>query len=425
MCNFDITSFREKPSTTKKSDSDKEESSFALFMKKRKMLGLDDTDSNSDDDNNEKGDALKKRKWQDNNNDTKKPAPSAPSSEPTVDKPSTLDIKPVTVIQDSAPQVDLEKTTYQHQESPAPNMNQSPIVLADDEPEAVKSNDTTPHIVEGFDLTKESSPRRRKPRPNNIVSLDIEDLDPELANLSTQEIEPSSTGDTSRPEIAPQKVQIKVAYVSLMETIDPNVQNIIDALAKPVKIIMLNNSRFDTLMEQYCKKKRLAMQEMVLVYDNVPVVLRATPSSLSMSTTSTNKMEVYKKTDFDKKMEMEQEIKAARLSHYNDPTSDDEYNQNEDDDAYNRDLNEQADQPEEDYLHIKLRGKDNKDILLRVKPTTKIESIVKQYIRLMELDMSLLDKIQLSFEGETLAPSMTMADTDLEDEDMVSVIIHS
>ncbi|ORZ25830.1 ubiquitin-2 like Rad60 SUMO-like-domain-containing protein [Absidia repens] len=418
MCDFDITSFREKSSTAKTSDSGKEESSFALFMKKRKMLGLDDTDSDSDDDNKETVDALKKRRWQENNDNTKKSAPPAPP----VEKSSTMEVEQVASKQDFVAQVDSETATSTPQQQPTLNTNQSPIVLVDDEPTVVKRNDTT-HIIDGLDLTKESPPRQKKPRPSNTVSLDIEDLDPELANLFTQEIE--STGDTPRPEIVPQKVQIKVSYVSLMETIDANVQSIIDALAKPVKIIMLNNSPFDTLMEQYCRKKRLAMQEMVLVYDNVPVVLRATPSSLSMSTTSTNKMEVYKRSDFEKKMEMEKEIRAARLSHYNDSTSGDEYDQDENEEAYNNNSNEQADLSEEDFLHIKLRGKDNKDIGLRVKPTTQIESIVKQYIRIMELDMALLNKIQLSFEGETLTPSMTIADTDLEDEDMVSVIIHS
>jgi hypothetical protein len=54
-----------------------------------------------------------------------------------------------------------------------------------------------------------------------------------------------------------------------------------------------------------------------------------------------------------------------------------------------------------------------------------VENIVKEYHRLLNLDAALLSKIQLSFEGETLTSSMTIADTDLEDEDMVSVLIHS
>lgn len=51
--------------------------------------------------------------------------------------------------------------------------------------------------------------------------------------------------------------------------------------------------------------------------------------------------------------------------------------------------------------------------------------MIKEYHRLLNLDAALLGKIQLSFEGETLTQTMTIADTDLEDDDMVSVLIHS
>lgn len=67
-------------------------------------------------------------------------------------------------------------------------------------------------------------------------------MDPELASLFSQDTESSSTGDTPKSELAPQKVQIKVTYVSLMETVNANIRNLIDQLSKPVKIIMLNVS---------------------------------------------------------------------------------------------------------------------------------------------------------------------------------------
>jgi hypothetical protein len=89
-------------------------------------------------------------------------------------------------------------------------------------------------------------------------------------------------------------------------------------------------------------------------------------------------IEVYKRDDFDKKTSMEQEIRAARLSQFNDLAINKD---NEDDDDYNSDgdldynpdsgtQQHQQQQEDEEHLHIKLRGKDNKDIGLRVKPVS-------------------------------------------------------
>ncbi|SAM02462.1 hypothetical protein [Absidia glauca] len=435
MGDFDIASFRERSTTANKTESTTEESAYAVFLKKRKQLGLDDSDSDSDDNDNDDSlelpnkKAKRQQQWQQHqvgecHSETSKPA----SSSDTKVDPTTLanttsldglnsNSHPPSPKKESLQSSSTVDSKSQHSDS------KSPIVLTDDP------------VVE-----ERSAAQQSKAQAAYTISLDIEDLDPELASLVTDEEQhtastSSSSLDASTKSSAnvPQKIQIKVSYVSLLETVDPAVQAILDTLSKPVKIIMLDNNRFDTLLTQYCKKKHLLMRDMVLVYDNVPVVLRATPASLSMSPTSINRMEVYKRDDFDKKTSMEQEIRAARLSQFNDLAINKD---NEDDDDYNSDgdldynsdsgtQQHQQQQEDEEHLHIKLRGKDNKDIGLRVKPTTTVENIVKEYHRLLNLDAALLSKIQLSFEGETLTSSMTIADTDLEDEDMVSVLIHS
>jgi hypothetical protein len=96
---------------------------------------------------------------------------------------------------------------------------------------------------------KRSAEQQSKAQAAYSISLDIEDLDPELASLVTDEEQytassSSSSLDASTKSSAtvPQKIQIKVSYVSLLETVDPAVQAILDTLSKPVKIIMLDVS---------------------------------------------------------------------------------------------------------------------------------------------------------------------------------------
>lgn len=90
-----------------------------------------------------------------------------------------------------------------------------------------------------------SPEQQSKARAAYTISLDIEDLDPELASLATDEEQHtastlSSLDASTKSATTPHKIQIKVSYVSLLETVDPSVQAVLDTLAKPVKIIMLD-----------------------------------------------------------------------------------------------------------------------------------------------------------------------------------------
>lgn len=71
---------------------------------------------------------------------------------------------------------------------------------------------------------------------------------------------------------------------------------------------------------------------------------------------------------------MEREIRAARLSQLSDLANDkdngDDDDYNDDDLGYHSDSGNQQQQEDGEHLHIKLRGKDNKDIGLRVKPVS-------------------------------------------------------
>ncbi|KAI8099663.1 ubiquitin-2 like Rad60 SUMO-like-domain-containing protein [Halteromyces radiatus] len=415
MCDFDITSFRDKSSTSNTQNPNQGESTYTAFLEKRKLLGLDDSDSDSDSDEDSTSKKQKKKLQPQQQDEPSKPTTS------TIDTDKNKINDTVDII-DNDKQPDQIASTL-HSQVKTELVNKTSIDLCND-----STDSSVPIEITDAPIT----PKRRTPALELSISMDIEDLDPELAELTAEERHTPATTDSIGTDTEPQKVQIKVTYVSLLETVDPVLQNVINILSKPVKVIMMDNHRFDTLLGEYCKKKRLMMKDMILVYENVPVVLRATPSSLSMSTLSVNKMEVYKRDEFERKMKLEQEIKAARLSQLAEEglEMDDDYhedynNNNNNNNSDHMNNNDTSIPQDSDYLHIKLRGKDKKDVGLRVKPTTTVESMVKQYIRLMGLDMTLLPKIQLSFEGETLAPSTRIEDTELEDEDMLSVMIHS
>ncbi|CAO3626525.1 unnamed protein product [Cunninghamella blakesleeana] len=255
---------------------------------------------------------------------------------------------------------------------------------------------------------------------SHIETIDLdfdEDLDPELIKMAEQENVNKTSLYGPSDSSTPQKIEIKVQFVNLNETEDPNLKAFISVLCKPVKVHIMDNDRFESLLSSYCKKKRLVMENMVLVYDKIPVVLRATPSSLSMASGVTNIMNVYNKADYEKNIQMEQARKELLLS---------ELSSESFDEGQNNDSLKSASETledDDDRFIIKLRGKDKKDVTLRVKPTTTMESIAKEYIRILKLDNRLMAKIVLSFEGEKLSFSTMISDTDLEDEDLVSVDI--
>lgn len=57
--------------------------------------------------------------------------------------------------------------------------------------------------------------------------------------------------------------------------------------------------------------------------------------------------------------------------------------------------------------------------------TTKFRNVAEHYLRIKELGQELIDKVQFSFEGEVLSLDDAVRDTELEDQDMLSVTIKS
>ena len=47
---------------------------------------------------------------------------------------------------------------------------------------------------------------------------------------------------------------------------------------------LIQNDPFDKLLQYFCGKKYLKKEDVLLVYEGIPVMLRATPQSLNMIT---------------------------------------------------------------------------------------------------------------------------------------------
>lgn len=74
-----------------------------------------------------------------------------------------------------------------------------------------------------------------------------------------------------------------------------------------------------------------------------------------------------------------------------------------------------------DYFKIGLKGEDNYKIIIEVSPETKLEDIVKYYLKTKKLPES--TKVKLVFDDEELEITGTIADTELEEDFTVDVYI--
>ncbi|ORZ00805.1 hypothetical protein BCR43DRAFT_485828 [Syncephalastrum racemosum] len=279
-----------------------------------------------------------------------------------------------------------------------------------DEPEEIRGIERLRLLEKQRSLQRQNrvpDPTPPPPAPTyNIPDTDLDDLDPELAMIAS-----GRDGTPTKDAVAPQKVTIKIHYISFtdQQQLDPKAKAFIDSLTKPLKMIVMNNDPFDKILSSFCKRKLLRKDDVVLTYRNTPVVLRATPFSLNMDGVEVHVMKVYLKTDYSRKEQEEADARAARIR---------QMAQEEEE------LLKEPEKVEEERLVIRLRSKDAEDIVVRVKPSTELNSVAKYYVEQRKLSVS-PEKIAFSFEGERLSLEDSIQDTELEDQDMVSVSIQA
>ncbi|KAI7876830.1 hypothetical protein K492DRAFT_239565 [Lichtheimia hyalospora FSU 10163] len=432
MSGFDIASFRDRLPRSRKAN---------------KVFNLqDDASSGSDSSDSEDYDQRRKRsrrvvdftqsKWSDESDDEKDALKDSIATESSATAtPAASSAAP----ESSSSSMATEHLSQQHVDLLDDLDDKKPvdtcIILTDEEEEQ--------DIKELHNINGRTSPKRphpstpeqqqsmlpKKPRISVPSFNQIKDLDPDLASISA----PSPSSGTQNPSRATsdspapaQKVLIKVCYTTARITNDEKVKVLIDKLKKPLSVYVMENDPFDKLLTRYAQHKALRKSDLQLVYKDVPVVLRATPASLGMITGGQvkNLMQVYVKEDYERFIQEELQKKEEMEKMFDKPITDDELfasNNNTTTAEENTPSTQSTDT--EERLFLKLRGKDGDDVVCRVKKTTTLANLVKNYCSIKRLGDSVAGKIELSFEGETLSPKDRVEDTELENEDIVTVTI--
>ncbi|KAI8987325.1 hypothetical protein BDF20DRAFT_257876 [Mycotypha africana] len=168
---------------------------------------------------------------------------------------------------------------------------------------------------------------------------------------------------------------------------------VIDKLMKPIKIIVMDNTQFRVILDNFCLRKKLKKDELVLVYNDDVVFLSATPGGIGMDTIGTNQMKVYPKTCYDSMMKEKEEKKLERLP------------------AETEEVNEQK-------IRLQLRDKENKCFPVTISLSKKLEALIQFYKK----QTGCSTNVNLSLDGEIMDSSMMINETDLEDEDMIDVV---
>ncbi|KAI7854424.1 ubiquitin-2 like Rad60 SUMO-like-domain-containing protein [Circinella umbellata] len=462
MADFDICDiYSHRRSTTKKKTKGKKvikkqqekkrKSQFEEILKTRAKLGVDGSrsDSNDDSDSDDHGRSKKKTKLL--FSDLNKRLNSQQSTQELDSKNDYLGLTDEenninnnsydennNINNDETTTVTTEDTSFSLMDScesikNTPDIdNNAFIELSDDDGKMDERSTSFPD----YSLSSSSSPMhginyqpspekpRMKPLPVIPSIEELTDLDPDLMRLATTSSNATATDGTSLNDrndnnLLPtklEKVRVTVQYVPLMKTTDENILEMMRILSEPIKAILMENDPFDKLLQYFCSKKYLKKEDVILVYEGIPVMLRATPQSLNMITgvKAKNLMKAYKKDDYEKQEREKSENLKRRLE------------ETPFDDKFMNNLKQvQPSEPveSESFIRIKLRGKNNEDTNMRVKQTTSLRTIVNRYAELQALANDAATKIRLSFDGEDLSLDDTIGDTELEDEDVVEVII--
>ncbi|KAJ1723053.1 hypothetical protein LPJ53_002579 [Coemansia erecta] len=80
---------------------------------------------------------------------------------------------------------------------------------------------------------------------------------------------------------------------------------------------------------------------------------------------------------------------------------------------------QQEEGPPEGAIRIKIRNKEGKDQLLMVMPTTTVQSVIDNYRKMAGLAEDAA--VRLEFDDEKLDPASTIGETEIEDDDMLTV----
>ncbi|KAG2235038.1 hypothetical protein INT48_008961 [Thamnidium elegans] len=366
MSNFDITKLRGKDS-------------FAASLQKRKALGL--IDSDSEDEN-------PKRK-------PKRTKPVQPSKTVIEDDIVKEPIPPPSHTNINIPNEFETKLSETNEYIAA-----AEALIAQSNFRQTQSKPTAAPISPEIKETKNISLIELSDEDDDDVVVpgaELEDLDPELEAY----LKESADSNQSQPL----KVTMRLQYTHNFTNISGRAMEMIQTLMKPVK-----NEQFHKVLESYCNKKGLKKSDVVLTYKDDVVFLSGTPAGLGMNDIEIHNMNVYPIQCYNAMLAEKEKIKLERLKKYN---STDQFEMEESLPPIEENNNNDVEK-----IMLKLRGKDNKDITLRIRPTATLASLLQYYKQFAQVT----GDFNLSFEGELMDLNQTIEQTDLEDEDLIEVV---
>ncbi|TDL23254.1 hypothetical protein BD410DRAFT_787583 [Rickenella mellea] len=298
-------------------------------------------------------------------------------------------------------------------------------VVALDETPRAKGSDTTPkgkrkrrsrsrsitppppvpsyQLLHARNIVRQALETPRAPSPTLVRDDDTEnvELDPELAIIaaavkkgsSSHLAEQRSTDSSSGPE-----VEIKYKWI-------PHPQDASGQEKISVFKMKLTDA-FSDLFEEIADEAAVLPNFLIVTYDGKRVFAASTPKSLNIWVAAEFEACTTKTFEYIREHKAEPSHGDAddvilQVDHVSD--SEPESEVSEDDDTF----------------RITLRSNGAKEVIVKVRPTTKCEAVVANFLK---KNGRKAPKARLRIDGTTADPNSLIGDYDLEDEDMVEVV---
>ncbi|KAF8938148.1 Protein esc2 [Haplosporangium gracile] len=193
-------------------------------------------------------------------------------------------------------------------------------------------------------------------------------------------------------------------------------------LERAFQVTVRSNNPFREMMTFYCNQKGINYSSTVFTYLGMRLMPSSTPAALDFPARviiDAYNQDAYKYIKEQENLERSRKLAemerqaaeaAAAAAH--------ELQQQQGGDEGGEQHNDAGD-ASEDYIFIKLRGKDTADQKIRVKKTTTVHAILSHYKSIKQIPTS--TAVKLEFDDEALDPTTVIGNTEVEDDDMLVV----
>ncbi|KAG0282826.1 hypothetical protein BGZ96_012802 [Linnemannia gamsii] len=242
----------------------------------------------------------------------------------------------------------------------------------------------------------------------------------------------SSTGATGSPHqpSSPSNYHTVLLVVRMnrhpLLVVPPELVEVQRILERPVQVTVRSNNMFREVMTFYCNQKGLNYSLTVFTYLGIRLMPSSTPAALDFPARviiDAYSQDTYKYIKEQENLErsrkladMERQAAEAAAAAAYEQQQQGGHSGNE---GEQHDHTDVEDDVSEEYIFIKLRGKDTTDEKIRVKKTTTVHAIISHYRSIKRIPASTI--IRLEFDDEALDPITVIGNTEVEDDDMLVV----